>query len=167
MIRGAVAALCVLAFARFAHAEPTAIPGTHAVVDVPATWKRVDKPTIVAGYRRDRAVLAITRARVPNIDAWRTKTRDAHLDDIERGLAASVRGYKRIARKLTHAGEVPVLDIEARGSDGTTRLVRVLLFRTYALALAIELPRGAPNKDARMIVASFVPAPPSAPAASP
>src|SRR5690606_21137687 len=91
-------------------------------------------------------VLAITRAQVPNLDAYRTREREAYADQIERGVAARVPGYRRVSRRLGERHGTPALDLEARADGGKTIVVRVLLFWTYALALAIEVPPGADGK---------------------
>lgn len=134
------------------------LPNTKATLHVPETWKPVEAAGIVWGaHGPARELLAITRAQVPNPDAWRSKKRDAYIDQIERGVAARIQGYKRLAKKLGEVHAIPTLDLEARRDDGATILVRVLLYRTYALAIAIEVPRGQALRDARAIVASFAP----------
>ena len=52
---------------------------------------------------------------------------------------------------------MPALDLEARREGGATVVVRVLLFRTYAIALAIGVPKGGELKSARGIAAAFAP----------
>lgn len=140
-----------------AAAEVVALPRTKAVLDVPAGWQRIDAPALVAAYRGPAALLAVTRAPVPNTDAWRAKTRDAYVDQIERGIAASIRGYRRIARRIGEPGGVPAVDLEATRGDGALVIVRVLMFRTYALCLAIEVAPGAEPAAARAIATAFAP----------
>ncbi|MFN0246259.1 MAG: hypothetical protein ACKV2T_05090 [Kofleriaceae bacterium] len=136
---------------------------------------------LVAAYATDRELLAITRAQLPNIDAWRAKHRDAYIEQIERGLVNA--GYKPSGRKLTTIEGVPVLDLEATpsgtatsspsnasGSSSAPRkrqpiVLRVILFRTYALSLALEGPRSSRTK-LRAIAKTFVP-PPARPEGSP
>ena len=48
-----------------------------------------------------------------------------------------------------------MLDLEAKRDDGATLVFRILLFRTYALALAIEVPQRASPRAARAIVQTF------------
>lgn len=160
----ALAAVLGLAVAP-ARADEVRLPHTRAVLQVPAGWTAVDPagaPGLVAGYRGGGGILlAVTRARVPNVDAYRTASRDAYADQIERGLAARVQGYRRVSRRLAEQHGTPALDLEARRADGATLVVRVLLFWSYALALAIEVPPGADAKAAREIAASF--GPPRAP----
>ena len=137
-----------------------ALPNTKATVDVPeAGWKKLeDKPALVAAYQGPGGMLlAITRAQVPNSDAWRSKTRDAYAAEIAKGALAKLPGAKEQSRKLGDANGVPVLDLEARKADGTTVVLRYLLFRTYALALAIEVPKGGDVSIARSIAKSFAP----------
>jgi len=144
-----------------AAAEVIALPDTKATVTLAADWKPIHAPALVAAYRTDSGlVLAITRAQVPNPDAWRAKTREAYADEIERGVTSRIRGYKRLARVLGDAQGVPTLDLEVRRADGATIVLRVLLFRTYALTVAIECPRNADVAAARAITRSFtIPAP--------
>ena len=144
-----------------AAAEVIVLPHTKATVTLGAEWKPVLAPALVAAYRSDNGlVLAITRAQIPNPDAWRAKTREAYADEIERGVTTGIRGYKRLARVLAERQGIPALDLEARRADGVTIVLRVLLFRTYALTVAIEVPRKADLAAARAITRSFgLPAP--------
>jgi hypothetical protein len=159
-----LAALAALWPAR-ARAEEVKLPNTRAVLDVPSGWTPVrfedaERRGLVAGFRGDRGVvLAVTRAQVPNGDAHRAPTRDAYVDQIERGIAARIPGYRRVARRIGDQHGTPALDLEARRKDGATIVVRVLLFWTYALALAIEVPAGADARVARDIAAKFAPPP--------
>lgn len=167
----ALALVAVAAAAAPARADEVKLPNTRAVLHVPAGWTKIgaDEPGrgsktvgargLVIGYRGDGGiVLAVTRAGVPNVDAYRTAARDAYVDQIERGLAARVAGYRRVSRKLAEQRGTPALDLEARRADGATIVVRVLLFWTYALSLAIEVPPGADVKAAREVAARFAPA---------
>ena len=134
------------------------LPNTKATLDVPDAWKPVEAAGIVYGAKGPgREVLAITRAQVPNPEAWRSKQRDAYIDQIEKGVVAKIKGYRRVSRKLVEVHAIPTLDLEAKRDDGATVLIRVLLYRTYALAIAIEVPKAQSARDARMIVASFAP----------
>ena len=147
-----------------ATAEVIALPKTKATITLGAEWKPIAASSLVAAYRTDGGlVLAITRAQVPNIDAWRAKTRDAYVDEIERGISSRIPGYRRLTRTLGDTVGVPTFSLEARRSDGTSIVIRILLFRTYALALAIECPRKADVAVARSIAASFAPSPPPSP----
>lgn len=141
-------------------ADPVKLPNTRAVIDVPATWAASPAPAypIVAGYRGPGGVIAaVTRAQLPNPEAYRAAARDAYAERIERGLAAGVPGYRRIARRLGEQHGTPVLDLEGRRGDGATVIVRVALFWTYALALAIEVPPGADAAAARAVASRFGP----------
>lgn len=158
----ALVALLALASST-AGADVIDLPDTRAELTLDLRrWHAVTKPGLVAAYTTDRGErLAITRAQVPNPDAWRAKTRDAYIDQIEAGVVAA--GYKRTAKKLSTIEGVPVLDLEATHKRGPI-VIRVILFRTYALSLAIE---GFSSRTAaRAIAKSFVP-PPARPEGSP
>lgn len=151
-----IRALVVLLAASAAHAEVIKLPNTRTTIDLPAAWKPVENEALVLGAKGPSAeLLAVTRASVPNPDAWRSKTREAYADHIEKGLAARIKGYKRTSRKLAAINSVPTLDLEAKRDDGARILVRVMLYRTYALSLAIEVPKRAALDGARAIVTSF------------
>lgn len=157
------ALVVALALAAPAHADVIDLPDTRAELTLDVhTWREVTKPGLVAAYTTERGeILAITRAQLPNIDAWRTKTRDAYIQQIESGVAAA--GYKPTSKKLTTIEGVPVLDLEASHRRGTI-VIRVILFRTYALSLAIEGTKS--RSAARAIAKTFVP-PPARPEGSP
>ena len=139
-----------------------AIPNTKATFTVEDSWKVATAPSIVTAYRGPKGeTLAITRAQVPNADAWREKTRAKYIEDVERGALAAIKGAKRVSHKVGEANGVPTLDLEVRRDDGATIVLRYLLFRTYALALAIEVPRGTAAADARAIASTFAPPPSS------
>ena len=157
----------VVAAATPAAAEVVALPNSKATLELPVEWKPVAATGLVAAYRNGNIVLAITRAQVPNPDAWRSKTRDAYVDEIERGVAARIPGYRRLSRSLGDANGVPALDVEARRKDGATIVIRILLYRTFALALALEVPRTSDVASARTIAKSFAPPMPPAPAPPP
>jgi hypothetical protein len=171
LLAAALAALAALA-APVARADVVKLPKTAAVLDVPSGWTPIDGATdrgLVAGYRGDRGIiLAVTRAPVPNDRAYRKDVRDTYVDEIERGIAAGVQGYRRVARRFAEQNGTPALDLEAKRADGATIVVRVLMFWTYALSLAIEVPPGANAKVARDIAAKFAPPPkPATPPAKP
>ena len=116
-----------------------------AQLEVPDAWQKVTIDGVAVAYRQDKRVtLAITRNEAPNPDAWSTekKTREAYADAIERGLARAIPGYKRTRRTLATAGRVPALDLEATRDGGATVIVRVVMFRSYALTLAMAAPHG-------------------------
>ena len=161
MIRALVVGLVMLASVARADQVIT-LPRTKATLRLPAAFTRVERPRVVAGFRDPHGVLvAVTRAGVPNPEAWRAKTRDAYLEQIERGVLASIGGGKRLARSTAPVAGIPTLDLEVRRDDGATIVIRILVFRTYALGLAIELPRKASLDEARAIAKAF--APPSVP----
>jgi hypothetical protein len=150
----------LLLLATTAHADVVTLPNTKATIDLPKTWKAVAVDGVVLGAKGPESeVLAITRAQVPNPDAWRSKKRDAYIDQIEKGVGAKVKGYKRVSRKLVEVNAIPTLELEAKRDDGATIVFRILLYRTYALALAIEVPKrlGGSAKEARAIAATFAP----------
>lgn len=171
----ALVALAALVFAApSASADIIDLPDTRAELTLDTRlWRTVPTPALVYAATTERGdLLAITRAPVPNIDAWRTKTRDAYVDKIESGLAAA--GYKPTSKKLTTIEGVPVLDLEAAPSRRERShpeiprrgpiVLRVILFRTYALSLAIETRTS--RSAARAIAKTFVP-PPARPEGSP
>jgi hypothetical protein len=161
-VKRAVLALGLLAAAAIAHADNSAtvllLPNTVAKIEIPDRWKPTPSPGLVAAYKDERGgVLAIARADIPNADAWKSEARQAYADQIERGIKASVPGYKRVAKKLSTASGVPVFDVEATREGGATLIVRLLLFRTYALSLAIEVPAKGDIAVARALAATFAP----------
>jgi hypothetical protein len=161
-------ALVLVLCARAAHAEVVTLPNTKATIDLPADWKTVEAAGVVLGAKGPASeVLAITRAQVPNPDAWRSKRREAYIDQIERGVAAKIKGYKRVSRKLGEVNTIPTLELEAKRADGATIVMRVLLYRTYALSLAIEIPKRVSTKQARAVAATFTPPASTTPANSP
>ncbi len=169
----AAAALAAIApAASTARADVVKLPKTPAVLDVPSGWTPIEGATdrgLVAGYRGDRGiVLAVTRAPVPNERAYRKDVRDSYAEEVERGIAAHVQGYRRVTRRFAEQNGTAALDLEAKRADGATIVVRVLMFWTYALSLAIEVPPGADARIARDIAAKFAPpAKPAPPAAKP
>lgn len=166
MIRAAVLALLL---AGSAHAETLVeFPKTKVQLTLGDGWQAVTAPSLVAAYKHDAGlVLAVTRADVPNPDAWVAEKKQAYADKVEAGIKAKLPGYKRLAKKLTDANGIPALDVEARREGGAIVVVRVLLFRTYALSLAVEVPKGGDLALARSVVKTFAPPkepPPSPPA---
>lgn len=162
MTRALVALALTIALAVPASAETIELPKSTVKLVLPDGWTPVKAAGVVAAFRTERgAVLAVTRANIPNPDAWRSRSRRAYADKVERGIEAGIPGYKRTAKKLADAHGVPALDIEARRDGGTTVIVRVLMFHTYALSVAIEVPRGGDLAAAREIVQAFAPPPPA------
>jgi hypothetical protein len=146
-------------FASEAHADPVPLPNTKAVLDVPASWTKLPAhPDLVVSYKSPAGlVLAITRAKVPNISAWIKESREAYAVEIERGALAAAPNQKKLSRKISEVNGMPVFDLELRRVDGTALVLRVLLFRSYALAATIEVPRGSALEDARAITTRFAP----------
>jgi hypothetical protein len=146
-----------------------AIPKSKATLTLDDNWRRVATKTdkgLVDVYKHTAGhVLAVTRADVPNPDAWVVDKKQAYADLVEKGIKAKVPGYKRTAKKLGDANGVPALDIEAKRDDGAIVVVRVLLFRTYATSVAIEVPKAGDVGAARAVVKTF--APPKEPAPAP
>lgn len=138
-------------------------PKSKATLALDTSWQRVttkaDK-NLVEIYKHSAGhVLAVTRADVPNPDAWVAAKKQAYADQVEKGIKAQVPGYKRLTKKLGDANGVPALDIEAKREGGAIVVVRVLLFRTYALSLAIEVPKAGDVAIARTAVKTFAPPP--------
>jgi hypothetical protein len=161
-VKRILAAIALLA-AGPAHAEDIALPNTTAKLVLADGWDAVKAAGTVVAYKSGSgSLLAVTRASVPNPDAWKADRKQAYADQVERGIKARIPGYKRSRKKLGDANGIPALDLEARRDGGATVIVRVLLFRTYALSLAIEVPKGGELTGARAIAAAF--APPKEPA---
>lgn len=153
-----IRALLVLLFAAgAARAETVDLPKTKARLVLGDGWRAQPAKGLVAAYKHDRgALLAITRADVPNSDAWVSEKKQAYFEQVEKGIKAKL-GAKKYTRKLVDAGGVPAIDVEARRASGATVVMRVLLFRTYALSLALEVPKGGDVAAARAIVKAFAP----------
>ncbi len=159
-------ALFVVALlAASAHADTVIeLPKTKATLTLADAWKRTFTPPalppagLVDSYRHDAGlVLAVTRADVSNSDAWNADKKAAYADQIERGIKSKIPGYKRITRKMGETNGVPSLDVEARRSDGAMICVRVLMFRSYALSVSIEVPKGSDIALARAVTKRFAP----------
>lgn len=109
---------------------------------VPATE---DAPAIVMRHPGG-AVLAVTVAMAPNADAWREETRKAYVEAIVDGFDAQP-GVEVKAHAVSVVGIVPAVDLELR--RGKARVaVRLLLFRTRTIAIAVEGKRGATLEQA-------------------
>lgn len=161
-----VAVAAVIALAAPAHAETVIqVPKSSARLAVDDGWRRVTHtyPDNIDIYEHERGSrLVLTRADIPNPDAWVDRKRQAYVDQVEKGIARSVAGYKRLARKVGHAGNVPALDLEVKTSRGTTLVIRVLLYRTYSVSAGIEVPEHGDVAAARAILKAFGPAPAAA-----
>jgi hypothetical protein len=136
------------------------VPKSTATLTLQGGWNRVAHTFkgIVEIYKHDSGSnLAVTRADVPNPDAWVEGKRQAYVDKVEDGIRKSVPGYKRVAKKIVDANGVPALDLEARSRAGATIVVRVLLYRTYSVSAAIEVPERGDVAAARAIVKTLAP----------
>lgn len=158
MIRAALVLLLVCATV---HADTLIeLPKTKARLELPDKWQPLAAPSLVAAYAHPAgSLLVIARNDAPNSDAWSDDKakNQAYADAIERGLKSATPGYKRVARKLGRANDVPALDIEATREGGATLIVRALLFKTYSLTLTIEVPKKGDIAVARAIAAKFTP----------
>lgn len=167
IVRFAVAAALLTSSA---HAETVIeLPKTKATLTLDDAWSPIAalkaNKDLQAAYKHTAGlVLAVTRADVPNPDAWVSEKKQAYADQVEKGIKAKVPGYKRLAKKLGEANGIPALDVEAKRDGGAIVVVRVLLFRTYAVSIAIEVPKGGDVTIARAVVRGF--APPKEPAAA-
>ena len=157
--------IALLLLSRTAHAQDIELPKSTAHLILPDDWKAVRAQGVVAAFKRpDGALLAVTRADVPNPDAWSKDKakREAYAEQVAAGLQAAMTGTKKLTKKLGEMNNVPALDCEGT-KDGVPVVVRVLMFRTYALSLAIELPKGADAKtikEARELLTKFGPTKP-------
>ena len=134
------------------------LPKSKAILTLPDGWARVKHAFkgIVEIYKHDNgSVLVVTRADAPNPDAWVSSKAKAYADEVEKGIEAGVPGYKRISKKLNDASGIPALDVEAKRKGDAIVVVRVLLYRTYSVTLAIEVPKGGDLAGARAIVKTF------------
>jgi hypothetical protein len=124
-------------------------------------WTRPEQPAqgaLLEVFAHEKGhALAVTRADLPNPDAWVSEKKQAYADKVEAGIKSKVPGYKRLVKKLVDANGIPALDVEAKRKDGAIVVVRVLLFRTYALSVAIEVPKGGDVAIARDVAKLFAP----------
>ena len=83
------ALLLVFAFAGISHADPVKLPDTKAQLDVPASWTLLPPHRdLVAAYKSPTGhVLAVTRAKVPNVSAWIKDSREAYAVEIDGTIA--------------------------------------------------------------------------------
>jgi hypothetical protein len=151
------ALLVLIACAAIAQADPVPLANTKATLDVPAGWTKLPAhPDLVVAFKSPAGhVLAVTRAKVPNLSAWIKDSREAYAVEIERGALAAAPNQKKVSRKISDVNGMPVFDLELRRAEGSTIVLRVLLFRSYMLATTIEVPKGASIDEARAITARF------------
>ncbi len=155
-------ALVVLALlTSIAGADRIELPKTKATLELPASWTKLPaNPALVVAYKSPSgAVLAVTRGAVPNASAWIPASKAAYVAEVEKGALAAVPGAKKVASKLGDANGIPAFDLELRRTDGSTTVTRILLYRSYALACAIEVPKGDAGAldEARRITTKFGP----------
>lgn len=141
----AAASLAALALAATAAAEPIDLGPARLDLDARFTGPDPGPAPITSVTRQAGATVVVaTRLDVPNTEAWRERTRAAHVDAIVAGFAAAP-GYKLLARKLGRLGGagVPTLDLSFRRRgpvDTEVVAVRVLLFRTMTIAAIAASP---------------------------
>lgn len=104
----------------------------------------IDAPELVTRQHGDVTVVVV-RYDVPNLPAWRERTRDDHVAAVVRGFA-TLPGYLELARAVSRTGPagVPTLDLtfRRRGPGGDEVVAaRVLLFRTLTMVALAAAPR--------------------------
>lgn len=133
-------------------------------IAVAAGWRPTDAPAgTLLTYEGPgkKAHLSITRVEIGRVPGKEDQPR--MVDEIERGVERSSRAYKRLRRKLTTSGIVPVLDLVYQRSapEGRHPLVmtRFLLFRrhTVVLSIGLEPDERTARKDAEAMIQSFTP----------
>lgn len=130
----AIAATVMMAPA-IARAEPLDLgPATLALDD---GWTGAAPAPEGVTRSRGAVTVVVRRWEVPNLPAWRSATRDEHLDAIARGFATAP-GYVELTRTATRTGRagVPTLDVtfRRRGAHGDEVVAaRVLCFRTLTM----------------------------------
>ncbi|HEY8145194.1 MAG TPA: hypothetical protein VIG06_21080 [Kofleriaceae bacterium] len=131
-------------------------------IAVASGWRPIDAPAgTLLTYEGPgkKAHLSITR-----VEIGRTGSEQPRMvDEIERGVEKSTRSYKRVKRKLSMSGIVPVVDLVYQRSapSGGHALVmsRFLLFRRHTVVLSIGLDPAerAARRDAEAMIQSFTP----------
>lgn len=131
-------------------------------IAVASGWRPTDAPAgTLLTYEAPgkKGHLSITR-----VDVGRTGSEQARMvEEIERGVEKATRAYKRVKRRLTMAGIVPVLDLVYQRSapSGGHALVmsRFLVFRrhTVVLSIGLEPAERAARRDAEAMIQSFTP----------
>ncbi len=170
MTRAAVVALVAVAVPAAAAAagervaRGTLQDGEHNYqIAIAAGWRPTDAPagTLLA-YEGPgkKGHLAITRVEIGRV---LKEDQPRMVDEIERGVERSTRSYRRVKRKLTTSGIVPVLDLVYQRSapSGGHPLVmsRFLLFRRHTVVLSIGLDpdERAARRDGEAMIQSFTP----------
>ncbi len=140
-------AIVIVCSASVAAAEPIDLGPARLVLDERWTGAAVGaEPVTSVARTAGAAQLVAVRYDVPNLEAWRNRTRAAHVDAIVAGFATAP-GYAPLGtpriRRLG-AAAVPTLDLSfrRRGPAGDDELVavRVLLFRTTTIAAIAAAP---------------------------
>ena len=146
--RAVVVALCLVGSPAAAHGGGAAARGTlqdgehNYQIAVATGWRPIDAAagTLLA-YEGPgkKAHLTITRVEIGRVPDKAEQPR--MVDEIERGVERSTRSYKRVKRKLSVAGIVPVLDLvyqrSAPAGGHGLMLSRFLLFRRHTVVLSI------------------------------
>lgn len=171
MTRGAVAAALALVISAApapagegAAGRGTLQDGEHNYqIAVAAGWRPIDAPagTLLA-YQAPggKAHLTVTRVEVGRTGK---ENQPRMVDEIERGVEQSTPSYRRVKRRLTTAGVVPVLDLVYQRGAPTgghpLMMSRFLLFRrhTVVLAIGLEPDQRALRREAEAMLASFTP----------
>lgn len=137
-----------------------ALPNSKATLTLGDGWNRVKhtyKGIVEIFKHEGGSILVVTRADVPNPDAWIAEKKQAYVDKVEAGIKVGVPGYKRLAKKIVDANGVPALDLETKRDGGSTVVIRVLLFRTYSVSAGIEVPKGGDLTMARAVLKTLAP----------
>jgi len=150
VIRAAIVAAVSLG-AGAAAAEPIDLGPATLALDETWTGPALPAAPITSAARSSgQAQLVAVRYDLPNLEAWRSSTRPAHLDALVAGFATAP-GYLALGKpKVSRLGRgaVPTLELtfRRRGPAGVEVVaVRVLLFRTTTIAAIAAAPsdRGA------------------------
>ena len=132
-------------------------------IAIASGWRPTDAPAgtlITYQAPGKKGQLAITRVEVGRV---LKEEQPRMVDEIERGVERSTRGYKRVKRKLGMAGIVPVLDLgyqRSREAGGhPVMMSRFLLFRrhTVVLSIGVDPDERAARRDAEAMIQSFTP----------
>lgn len=132
-------------------------------IAIASGWRPTDAPAgTLLTYQAPgkKGQLAITRVEVGRVSR---EAQPRMVDEIERGVERSTRGYKRVKRKLGMAGIVPVLDLVYQRSAPTgghpLMMSRFLLFRRHTVVLSIGVDRDerAARREAEAMIQSFSP----------
>lgn len=171
MIRIAVAALLLVGPAAAAGGDgPAAARGTlqdgehNYQIAVAAGWRPIDPPAgTLLSYEGPgkKGHLAITRVEIGRVAGKEDQPR--MVGEIERGVERATRSYKRVKRKLTTSGIVPVLDLvyqrSAPAGGHALMMSRFLLFRrhTVVLSIGVEADAREARRGAEAMIESFTP----------